>query len=77
MGRRTAPFPPFLIPNRVPHGFTQDPSTDYHPSPQVLRGALRQSVGATVDSEEAMEELEAEKGPLRKDFETEFARADS
>ena len=24
LGRRTAPFPPFLIPNRVPHGFTQD-----------------------------------------------------
>ena len=28
LGRRTAPFPPFLIPNHVPHGFTQDPSTD-------------------------------------------------
>ena len=28
LGRRTAPFTPFLIPNRVPHGFTQDPSTD-------------------------------------------------
>ena len=28
LGRRTAPFPPFLIPSRVPHGFTQDPSTD-------------------------------------------------
>ena len=28
LGRRTAPSPPFLIPNRVPHGFTQDPSTD-------------------------------------------------
>ena len=27
LGRRTAPFPPFLIYNRVPHGFTQDPST--------------------------------------------------
>ena len=23
-----APFPPFLITYRVPHGFTQDPSTD-------------------------------------------------
>ena len=23
-----APFPPLLIPSRVPHGFTQDPSTD-------------------------------------------------
>ena len=22
LGRRTAPFPPFLIPDRVPHGFT-------------------------------------------------------
>ena len=22
LGRRTVPFPPFLIPNRVPHGFT-------------------------------------------------------
>ena len=22
------PFPPFLVPNRSPHGFTQDPSTD-------------------------------------------------
>ena len=26
-GRRTAPFTPFLISNRVPHGSTQDPST--------------------------------------------------
>ena len=25
LGRRTAPFPAFLVPNRVPHGFTQDP----------------------------------------------------
>ena len=22
--------PPFLIPHRTPHGFTQDPSTDYY-----------------------------------------------
>ena len=28
LGRRTAPFPPFLISERVPHGFTQDPGTD-------------------------------------------------
>ena len=28
LGSCTAPFPPFLIPHRVPHGFTQDPSTD-------------------------------------------------
>ena len=30
LGRRTAPFPPFLIDNRVPRGFYQDPinSTD-------------------------------------------------
>ena len=28
LGRRTAPFPPFIIPYRVPHGLTQDPSTD-------------------------------------------------
>ena len=27
LGRRTAPFPPLLISYRVPHGFTQDPST--------------------------------------------------
>ena len=33
LGRRTAPFTPFLIPSCVPHGFTQDPSTDQ-------RGAL-------------------------------------
>ena len=32
LGRRTATFPPFLIPSRVPHGFTQDPSTD----PKIL-----------------------------------------
>ena len=32
LGRRTVPFPPFLIPYRVPHGFTQDPSTD----PKIL-----------------------------------------
>ena len=25
LGRRTAPFPPFLTPCRVPHGSTQDP----------------------------------------------------
>ena len=25
LGRRAAPFPPFRITNRVPHGFTQDP----------------------------------------------------
>ena len=30
LGRRMAPFTPFLIPNRVPHGFTQDPSTQTH-----------------------------------------------
>ena len=28
LGRRMAPFPLFLIPHHVPHGFTQDPSTD-------------------------------------------------
>ena len=28
LGRRTAPFPPFLISNRVPHGLSQDSSTD-------------------------------------------------
>ena len=28
LGRRMAPVPPFLIPYRIPHGFTQDPSTD-------------------------------------------------
>ena len=28
LGRRTAPFPPLLIPYSVPHGVTQDPSTD-------------------------------------------------
>ena len=28
LGRRMAPFLPFLIPNRVPHGFAQDPSTN-------------------------------------------------
>ena len=28
LGRRTASFTPFLIPNRVPHDVTQDPSTD-------------------------------------------------
>ena len=27
LGRRTAPLPPFLISNRVPHGFAQDLST--------------------------------------------------
>ena len=27
LGRRTV-ITPFLIPNRVPHGFTQEPSTD-------------------------------------------------
>ena len=27
LGRRTAPFPPSLISNRVPYGFTQDPGT--------------------------------------------------
>ena len=26
--------PPFLIPHRAPHGFTQDPSTDYYAAPQ-------------------------------------------
>ena len=31
LGRRTAPCPPFLIPTRVPRGFTQDPSTDRPP----------------------------------------------
>ena len=31
LGRRTAPCPPFLIPTRVPRGFTQDPSTDCAP----------------------------------------------
>ena len=30
LGRRTAPFPTFLITNRAPHGFTQDPSTNAH-----------------------------------------------
>ena len=28
LGRRTATFPRFLISNRVPRGFTQEPSTD-------------------------------------------------
>ena len=32
LGRRTAPCPPFLIPNRVPHGVTQDPSSDRAPA---------------------------------------------
>ena len=27
LGRRAAPFTPLLIPYRVPHGFTQDPSS--------------------------------------------------
>ena len=35
LGRRMAPFPTFLIPNRVPHDLTQDPST------QVLVYAAR------------------------------------
>ena len=29
LGRRTAPFSPFLITHRVPRGLTQDPSTNY------------------------------------------------
>ena len=41
LGRCTAPFPPFLIPNRVPHGFTQDPSTDRRPSRAARRGAAQ------------------------------------
>ena len=32
LGRRTAPYPPFLVPYRVPYGFTRDPSTD----PKIL-----------------------------------------
>ena len=32
LGRRTAPFPPFLIPDRVPRGVTQDSSTDVAPA---------------------------------------------
>ena len=44
-GRRTAPFPPSLIPNRVPRGSTQDPSTDH----RRLAGALvRQDGGGRV-----------------------------
>ena len=44
LGRRTAPFPPFLIPHRVPHGFTQDPSTDRPPrahTPEHIARATR------------------------------------
>ena len=28
LGRRTRPLPPLRIPDRVPHCFTQEPSTD-------------------------------------------------
>ena len=35
LGRLTAPFPPFHITHRVPHGYTQYPSTD------VARGQVR------------------------------------
>ena len=37
LGRRTAPFPPYLIPNRVPHCFTQEPSTDLNSSPSQMK----------------------------------------
>ena len=38
LGRRTAPFIPFLIFNRVPHGLTQDSSTGLRggPRPRAL-----------------------------------------
>ena len=38
LGRRTVPLSPFLIPNRAPRGFAQDPSTDAHPN-SALTGA--------------------------------------
>ena len=46
LGRRTAPFSPFLIPNRVPHGFTHDPSTDHstHLLPSRDRSAASRRV---------------------------------
>ena len=34
LGRRAAPFPPFRITYRVPHGFT--PRSWYWPDPQIL-----------------------------------------
>ena len=37
LGRRMAPFPPFLIPDRVPLGFTQDPSTEVRPENDARR----------------------------------------
>ena len=38
LGRRAAPVPPFLIPNRVPHGSTQYPSTNPKRVPLVSTG---------------------------------------
>ena len=44
LGRRTAPVPPFLIYNRVPYGFTQDPGTGrvgvVPNAPKLLGGGL-------------------------------------
>ena len=54
LGRRTAPVPPFLIPNRVPHGFTQDPSTDRaHLAVVVGRHSCRGAGAVRVDTLEA------------------------
>ena len=40
LGRRTAPFPPSRIPNRVPHGFT--PRSWYDPKRRMaLRGKIK------------------------------------
>ena len=41
LGRRTAPFPAFLIPYRVPHGFTQYPSTDQEAMTDHTRGVAQ------------------------------------
>ena len=51
LGRRMAPIPPFLIPNRVSHGFTQDPSTDRAPLPlQAAHAAQLQARDAEMSA---------------------------
>ena len=60
LGRRTAPFPPFISPNREPHGFIQDSSTDcwLGRSPATIR-ALVQSTEERMARARAECELEA------------------
>ena len=43
--------PPFLIPHCAPHGFTQDPSTDYSAAPQTtitIEAALLATAGSAL-----------------------------